>query len=65
MNPEQHLAHLFQLMAAPFTYHWWAYVKARAAKLAERDPECAQLPAMVEQEYKRLRSLSTSPAAKD
>lgn len=42
------------LLQPPWTWHWWPYVKDTAAKMAADDPALAQLPAMVEAEYRRL-----------
>ena len=54
MTLEQHRAHLFSLLSPPTTWHWWLHVQHRAKELAG-DPELAQLPAMVEAEFERLR----------
>lgn len=54
-----HLSYLTKLLEAPTTYGWWPQVEYRAKVLAE-DPALAQLPALVRQEYERLRSASPS-----
>ena len=58
MTLEQHFSHLAVLLAPPFTWHWWAYVKGRAAEIAAEDQTCAELPAMVHTEFQRLKASS-------
>ena len=53
-------AHLTKQIAPPFTWHWWPYCRQRAAEIAKDDPECAELPGMLEAEYQRLKSLTLS-----
>ena len=54
-----HLTYLTKLLQPPMTYGWFPHVEHRAKELAE-DPALAQLPALVRQEYERIRSESQS-----
>lgn len=46
------------LLRPPFSWHWWPYVKARAAEIAAEDPTCLELPTIVAAEYQRLKESS-------
>ena len=50
-----HLTYLTGLLKPPTTWHWWLHVESRAKELA-KDPALAELPALVRQEYERIRS---------
>ena len=60
MTTEQHLAHLLQLLAPPFSSHWKAYVWERAKEIAANDREHADLPEMLKRAVLAQRPNSTS-----
>lgn len=66
MTPEQHLAHLKQMIQPPYTNGWWAYAKARAEELALEDAAYAALPTLLHAERERIKAQaeSSQPAKK-
>lgn len=55
---ETELAWMLRLLAPPFTAAWKAYVWDKAKRLAESDPEFAELPRLLTDAMKSAASTS-------